>query len=359
MSYPVSADVTAGQPTAAAHYNNLRADALRLGQALADSVNLGDMLARWEASTLTIQLLGTTRVRVPCTAAAPVALIVNGYMLRSITNVDLSAGGVPYGSAATWYVFANRTAGNNTFTLSVNTSSAEATDQRLIGSFYWDGSQIQAPSIRTVFSGLINGLTGYFPFVGCQGRLSAVTTSAFHSDQSINTLYLMPCKGNLISFYTPGFGWNVYQIPTGGSVPMLAFSSLNTAKCYDIFAYWNGSTVMLTSVAWSSLTARATSLTFQDGVYTLSSDQSKLYLGTITPNTSSQVNDLTSERGLWNYFNRIQKKVLLTDTTASWSYNSATWRVENANTTKIICTKGIVEDTDQFRLERRHFSGYE
>ena len=93
MSYPLSSDVTAGQPTAASHYNNLRADALRLGQALADSVNIGDLLARWEASNLTITILGTDRIRVPGTSIAPVSLIVNGFILRSAVNVDLSAGG--------------------------------------------------------------------------------------------------------------------------------------------------------------------------------------------------------------------------------------------------------------------------
>ena len=33
MTYPLSTTVSAGQPTAAAHYNHLRSDALRFGQA--------------------------------------------------------------------------------------------------------------------------------------------------------------------------------------------------------------------------------------------------------------------------------------------------------------------------------------
>ncbi len=59
MTYPLSSDVVAGQPTAADHYNNLRADALRLGQAAADSNNLADLLTQRTSRTLTIQLLGT------------------------------------------------------------------------------------------------------------------------------------------------------------------------------------------------------------------------------------------------------------------------------------------------------------
>ena len=186
--------------------------------------------------------------------------------------------------------------------------------------------------------------------MGCQGRLSASSTNPFPADQAINTLYLVPCKGNQVSFYTPGFGWNTYPISTGANVPTLNLNSLNTAKCYDVFAYWDGSYVQLTSLAWSSLTARATSLTFQDGVYTLSTDQSRLYLGTFSPASASQVNDQVAERGLWNYFNRVQKAVKLFDTTASWSYNNATWRVENAAATKILVTKGVAEDTDTFEV---------
>ena len=38
MSYPVSADVSAGDATLASQYNNMRSDALYSGQAAADAV---------------------------------------------------------------------------------------------------------------------------------------------------------------------------------------------------------------------------------------------------------------------------------------------------------------------------------
>jgi len=351
MTYPLSSDVTAGQPTAASHYNNLRADALRLGQALADSANLGDLLARWEAANLTITILGTDRLRVPCSAVAPVGLIVNGFMLRSISNVDLSAGGKPSGSPATWYVFACRTAGSSNFTITVNSSATEGTDQRLIGSFYWDGSAIQEPTIRTMFAGMIKSLINYNPFIGCQGRLSFYPYIPFLGDYNGGIIYLVPFRGNQISFYTPGFGWNCYPIPFGGVVPTIYLSGLSTSKCYDVFAYWDGSLVQLEYLAWTNLTTRATALTFQDGVYTKSTDQTRLYLGTFTPSNTGNVNDLVAERGLWNYFNRVQKAVKLFDSTASWTYNSSTWRVENAAATRILVTVGVAEDYDEFELD--------
>jgi hypothetical protein len=355
MTYPLSADVTAGQPTAASHYNNLRADALRLGQALADSANLGDMLARWEAANLTITILGTDRLRVPCSSLAPVSLIVNGFILRSVANVDLSAAGKPSGGAATWYVFANRTAGVSTFTITVNSSSAEGIDQRLIGSFYWDGSAIQSTTIQTVFAGLIKSLINSVPFVGCQGRLSTQGILNF-GDTSSNNIYLVPYKGNQISFFNPDFGWITHPIQTH-LPPIYYLTGLSSAKCYDLFAYWDGTLVQLTSVAWSNLVSRAINLTFLDGVYVLSTDPTKLYLGTFRPSSANNVNDIANDRGLWNYFNRVQKAVKLFDTTSSWTYNATSWEVERAQNNPILVTKGIAEDTDQFDVACMFNSG--
>jgi len=68
MTYPLSSDVIAGQPTAADHYNNLRADALRMGQAVADSAFMPDLLNRYEQN-LTIIPLSTDRLRVPASTA--------------------------------------------------------------------------------------------------------------------------------------------------------------------------------------------------------------------------------------------------------------------------------------------------
>ncbi len=140
MSYPLSSDVTAGQPTAALHYNNLRSDALRFGQAEADTVRLGQFLAR-HASGICINYLATNRLRIPHVPTSPATLMINGCMCQAAANVDLPAG-LFSGGAATWYVFARRNAGSSGFTLEVNTSATEGTDQRIIGEASWDGSNI-------------------------------------------------------------------------------------------------------------------------------------------------------------------------------------------------------------------------
>jgi hypothetical protein len=140
MTYPLSSPVTAGQPTAAEHYNFLRKDALNLGQSDADVVNLGTFFKRF-ASGLKLEYLANHRVRVPHSSANPPTLMINGFMLQADGNVDLPAGLIS-GPAATWYIFAVRSAGSNSFTLTANTSSSEANDYRLIGQAYWTGSAL-------------------------------------------------------------------------------------------------------------------------------------------------------------------------------------------------------------------------
>ena len=148
MSYPLSSDVSPSQPTAAAQYNSLRADALRLGQGEADAVKLGQFLNRY-ARGVKLTYLATNRLRVPCATTDPPTLMIAGCMCQAVTSVDLPAGQFS-GSAATWYVFAQRTAGNTTFTLVINTSATEGPDQRIIGEADWDGSAIIA--VRDYFT---------------------------------------------------------------------------------------------------------------------------------------------------------------------------------------------------------------
>jgi hypothetical protein len=71
MAYPNSSDVSAGQPTASAHYNNLRKDALYFGNAAADSNPAGTFFTRF-VSNLTIQYLASNRLRVPYVSYKPV-----------------------------------------------------------------------------------------------------------------------------------------------------------------------------------------------------------------------------------------------------------------------------------------------
>jgi len=145
--YPASVDVSPGQPTASTQYNNLRKDALTLGAAPADARTLGQFFIRY-ISGVRLEYLATNRVRVPYVTTNPPSVMVNGYLCQATASVDLPASSFS-GGAATWYIFARRNAGSASFTLEINTSPVEGTDQRLIGQSYWDGSNVNASSVYT------------------------------------------------------------------------------------------------------------------------------------------------------------------------------------------------------------------
>jgi hypothetical protein len=150
MTYPLSSDVTPGQPTAAQQYNNLRADALTLGNASADSLTLAKYFSR-HVENFVVTYLATNRLQVPYSVTTPATIMINGYLLQATANITLAAGQFS-GAAATWYIFAVRMAGSTTFTLSVNTSAVEATDQRLVGECVWDGANIASVTCYFVYT---------------------------------------------------------------------------------------------------------------------------------------------------------------------------------------------------------------
>ena len=149
MPYPTSSDVAAGQPTSYLHYNSLRADAVYLGQLPADATNLLATLARY-AHNLKLEPLAANRLRIPYDAFDPCCLVVDGHMCKAAADIDLPALAFS-GVAATWYIFANWTAGSTTFSLTANTSLAEAAGQRRIARIDWDGANVVYPSLSCYF----------------------------------------------------------------------------------------------------------------------------------------------------------------------------------------------------------------
>ena len=151
MSYPSSSDVLAGQPTSYLHYNTLRADAVYLGNLPADSATLAQLLTRYTRNLVLVPL-ATNRLRVPYDASFPCCIVIRGYLCIAAADIDLPALTFS-GVAATWYIFANRTAGSTTFTLTANTSLTETADQRRIARIDWDGSNLVYPSLMVYNQG--------------------------------------------------------------------------------------------------------------------------------------------------------------------------------------------------------------
>ena len=163
MTYPESSDVSAGQPTASAHYNNLRKDAVYLGKIAAQAADLATFLSSY-VQNIKLEYLATNRIRCPYDALNPARIMINGYMLYQTAAID-SGIGLFSGPAATWYIFANQLAGATTFALTASISPSPLANQRLIGECYWTGTDIDPATIRSYYPGFppADYDSGWFP----------------------------------------------------------------------------------------------------------------------------------------------------------------------------------------------------
>lgn len=98
-------------------------------------------------------------------------------------------------------------------------------------------------------------------------------------------------------------------------------------------------------------------LGLQDNVYVKSGDSTWRYLGTIRTNTNSgQSNDSPTTRFIYNYYNRVRKVLQINEASgvASWTYNSATWRLShNDARNRVEWILGIMEDAVDVYLRER------
>ena len=341
MSYPSSSEVSAGDATLATHYNTLRSDALFLGQSGDDAVNLAALLERYE-TRLKIERLNTDQVRIVASATEPVSLLIAGYMVQAVTNVDLATDQKPSGTENTYYIFANRADDSTTFTLSVSTSSTEGENQRRVGRFYWDGAKIEKDSIRTELAVQIKSLLSYVEPQICEGRLTVSTgVSVPSSDVSASSfVYFTPHTGNRIALYVPGYGWRLYTF----SELSLDLSSLPTDTNADIWLYDNAGALALAYSTWSNDTLRATAIVRQDGIYCKSGALNYRYLGTVRTSAAGTICDTKEKRFVWNYTNRVSRILYRHEDTESWTYSVRAWRAwNNSNDNRVQFVIGVDE----------------
>lgn len=175
----------------------------------------------------------------------------------------------------------------------------------------------------------------------CQGRLTLTSgTPVTTSDVTgAGTIYFTPFRGNQISLYD-GATWETHTF-TERSLAL----SLTSANTYDVFIYDNAGTLTLETLIWTNPTTRATALVFQDGIYVKSSDTTRRYLGTIYASGSNTTEDSVLKRFVWNYYNRLPRKLRMIDTTDSWAYNTATFRSwNNSASNRVEAVTGVSEE---------------
>lgn len=168
---------------------------------------------------------------------------------------------------------------------------------------------------------------------------SGVPVSA--SDQTAKTtMYCTPYKGNQIALYDGVSAWTTYT----SAQFSLALGTLTSGKNYDVFCYNNSGTPTLEFTGWTNDTTRATALTTQDGVYVKSGATTRRYLGTFRTTATTTTEDSDTKRFVYNYYNRVNRRVYIHPTGAH-TYTTAAWRYwNNDSTNKVEFIIGVLED---------------
>ena len=162
----------------------------------------------------------------------------------------------------------------------------------------------------------------------CDGRLTLTTATPVTTADvtAATTIYLTPYKGNKISLYDGSSLWKVYSF-TELSIAVPA----TTDTMYDVFVYDNAGTPTLELTAWTNDTTRATALTTQNGVLVKTGATTRHYVGSFrTTGVSGQTEDSDTKRYVWNYYNRVTRRLRVIESTNSWTYSTAAFRQANA-----------------------------
>jgi hypothetical protein len=131
---------------------------------------------------------------------------------------------------------------------------------------------------------------------------------------------------------------------------------MTSDKNYDVFLYLSGNTAAIElSAAWTNDTTRADAIVRQDGVYVKSVDYTRRYVGTIRAVSATATSDSQSRRFVWNYYNRVDRSLKVTESTDSWTYNTVAFRPSNNNIYNSF--EYVVGDTTQLTVHAQSIGG--
>jgi hypothetical protein len=218
-----------------------------------------------------------------------------------------------------------------------------------------------AMSVRNAFDGLDAELgIAYMAGIGSMsgGRLALSAASPIATgDISSGFVYLVAYSGNYVVLLDTAI--NAWR-PIGIGTASVSLSGIAAGTNVDIFASANtNGTVMLTAIAWTNSTTRATALTRVNGVWCMAGTAnpgSHLYLGTVRTTSLGTCAQVASNSVLWNQFNRVNRGIVATEAADSWTYATGTWRAYNGGGTPTARVNAITGDAGSVGIVRG--SGY-
>ncbi len=232
-----------------------------------------------------------------------------------------------------------------------------------------DASQVMA-NFNFVL-GCFNTALGTLPATP-QGRLTLTTGKPVMMADVVagGTIYYTPYVGGRV----PLFNGTSFMPSPFAEISAAADTTLQAAgSVYDLFVFSNAGTVMLGfGPAWTSPTARGTgagttqlqqvqglwtnqnviALTRGSTTYSGIPANQATYVGTVAIKTAGQLdmqfrptpaaNGNNTWLGVWNAYNRVTVRSMSADSTASWTYNSATIRASHgSNANRINWVDGL------------------
>ena len=308
MTFPLSSPVSAGDPTEASQYNNLRKDALYLGSDPAGSGNLLQLLYQ-SMGEISLTRVSATTIRLSASAAAPCALMIGGIICAVTADRTILLTGTALPAAGRYYVYAVAQS-DGTFILDAADNNVPA-NGRMIGTFLWDGTGIIPGTLHNISE--YEAIRAVIKPSIANGRLTLASGIPVPDADIINadTLYFTPYNGNEIALYV-GNEWEVFSF----TELSLSLSGLTNELPYDIFLSADHSGLSLSAAAWGSASARSTTVIYFDGVPVSAADYGSRYLGTIVKNASGYGEDSVTGRLLWNANNRVERPLLAKETSA-------------------------------------------
>lgn len=169
------------------------------------------------------------------------------------------------------------------------------------------------------------------------------------------TVYITPFLGNKVALYYNS-AWHLYTLSE--LAVSLGGGTITANTLWDVFIYWNGSSISAELQSWASANARSVALTTQDGVLVKNGAVTRRYIGTFrTTGTTGQTEDSKQHRYLWNYYNRVNRLLSFSETT-SHVYATAAWRAWNNSTAnRYDYIVGLLEEAVSAQISARWGGG--
>lgn len=179
----------------------------------------------------------------------------------------------------------------------------------------------------------------------------------------LSTFYYTPYIGATVPIFD-GARWTALEFDemTFSLTSNAAYTGYHQAdKNFDLFIYKDEATGALkigTGPAWNTNTTRGliagtTAIERLNGIYVNVHDieirygtgagdyttvgaNEATYIGTLRTEADGQSNDTVSQRFLWNAYHRAERHLYIQETTDSWNYSTAAWRIANNSGSNIV-----------------------